>query len=94
MAVKFISTIKENGLGGWYIELVDTVDGRKVACDNLNEYEDAIEKMGDDYGGDIEVEWQKDDNVTNAHMEEVRMEMAKYKQRYDDEAMKREEIIQ
>ena len=94
MAVKFISTIKENGLGGWFIELVDTLDNRKAICNSLQEYEDAIEEMGDDYGGDIEVQWQKDDNVTNAHMEEVRLEMSKYKQRYDDEAMKREGIIQ
>ncbi len=94
MAVKFISTIKENGLGGWCIELVDTIDNRKIICSDMQQYEDAIEKMGDDYGGDIEVEWKKDSNVTNAHMEEIRMEMAKYKQRYDDEAMKKEGVIE
>ncbi len=87
MAVKFISTIKENGLGGWYIELIDTLDGRKANCSSMSEYEDAIEEMGDDYGGDIEVEWRKDDNVTIEHMEEVRMEIDKYKQRYDEEAI-------
>ena len=87
MAVKFISTIKSNGLGGWFIELVDTLDNRKVNCKNLQEYEDAIEQMGDDYAGDIEVEWRKDDNVSAANMEEIRLEMAKYKERYDKEAM-------
>ncbi len=87
MAVKFVSTIKSNGLGGWYIELVDTLDGRKESCKNLQEYEEAIEKMGDDYAGDIEVEWKKDDGVSVANMEEIRLEMAKYKERYDKEAM-------
>ncbi len=88
MAVKFISTIKENGLGGWFIELADTLDGRKVTCKDINQYEDAIEQMGDDYGGDIEVEWKKDDNVTTAHFEEVRLEIGKYQSRYNNEAIK------
>jgi predicted RNA-binding protein len=88
MAVKFISNIKENGLGGWCIELLDTVDNRKVICNNIKEYEDAIEQMGDDYGGDIEVIWQKDDNVTTSHMEEVRMEISKYQKIFDNEALK------
>ncbi len=87
MAVKFISTIKENGIGGWYIELVDTLDNRKAMCNSMSEYEDAIEQMGDDYGGDIEVVWKRDENVTIAHMEEVRMQMDEYQRRYNQEAM-------
>ncbi len=87
MAVKFISTIKENGLGGWYIELVDTLENRTATCSDINQYEDAVEQMGDDYGGDIEVAWKKDDNVTIEHFEEVRIEIAKYQQRYDKEAI-------
>jgi len=87
MAVKFISTIKEDGLGGWFIELLDTLDNRVATCKDTASYEDAIEQMGDDYGGDIEVEWKKDDNVTIAHFEEVKIEIAKYQQRYNSEAM-------
>ncbi len=87
MAVKFISTIKENGLGGWYIELVDTLDNRTAVCKDILQYEDAIEQMGDDYGGDIEVEWKKDDNVTIAHFEEVKIEISKYQQRYNKEVL-------
>ena len=87
MAVKFIATIKENGLGSWYIELVDTFDNRKAICKNIALFEDAIEQMGDDYGGDIEVEWRKDDNVTPEHFEEVKIEMAKYQKRYNEEAL-------
>ncbi len=81
MAVKFRATIKENGLGGWYIELEDTFDGRKAICKDMQNFEDAIEGMGDEYGGDIEVEWAKDDNVTPEHFEEVKIEIAKYQKR-------------
>ncbi len=88
MAVKFISNIKENGLGGWCIELIDTVGKRKVVCNNIKEYEDAIEQMGNDYGSEIEVTWQKDDNVTILHMEEVRIEISKYQKMFDNEALK------
>ena len=87
MAVKFISTIKEDGLGGWIIELLDTLDNRVAICKNMALYEDAIEQMGDDYGGDIEVVWKKDDNVTMAHFEEVKFEIAKYQQKYNKAAI-------
>ena len=87
MPVKFVATIKENGLGSWYIELVDTFDNRKAICKNMALFEDAIEQMGDDYGGDIEVEWRKDDNVTPEHFEEIKIEMAKYQKRYNEEAL-------
>ena len=85
MAVKFVATIKENGLGGWYIELLDTFDGRKAVCKDMKLFEDAIEQMGDEYGGDIEVEWKKDDNVTYEHFQEVREEMARYQKQYNEE---------
>ena len=87
MAVKFTATIKENGLGGWYIELLDTFDGKKAVCKNMQVFEDAIEQMGDEYGGDIEVEWAKDDNVTYEHLHEVREEMAQYQKRYNEEKL-------
>jgi len=85
MAVKFISTIKENGLGDWCIELVDTLDNAKVLCSDMKEFEQAIEKMGEAYANDIEVQWQRDDNVTDIHMDEVRMEISKFQQHYDEE---------
>ena len=87
MAVKFLSTIKENGIGDWYIELVDTLENRIATCSDIQQYEDAVEQMGDDYGGDIEVEWKKDDNVTIAHFEEVKIEISKYQRKYDKEAI-------
>ena len=87
MAVKFISTIKEDGIGGWYIELLDSLENRVAACKNIKQYEDAVEQMGDEYGGDIEVQWKKDENVTIVHFEEVKMEIGKYQQSYNKEAM-------
>ncbi len=87
MAVKFVSTIKEDGIGGWYIELVDTLDNRVAICKDIKLYEDAIEQMGDDYGADIEVEWKKDENVTTAHFEEVRMAISSYQKKYNQEAI-------
>lgn len=80
MSVKFISTIKENGLGGWCIELVDTLDDTKVQCSDMEEFEQAIERMGESYANDIEVQWQKDDNVTDIHMDEIRIEISKFQQ--------------
>ncbi len=87
MAVKFVSTIKEDGIGGWYIELVDTLDNRVATCKDIKQYEDAIEQMGDDYGADIEVEWKKDENVTTAHFEEVKIAIASYQQKYNQEVI-------
>jgi len=84
MAVKFISTIKENGLGGWCIELFDTLNEPKVLCYNIKEYEREIGKMGKAYANDIEVQWQRDDNVTDIHMDEVRIEMSKFQQQNDE----------
>jgi hypothetical protein len=92
MAVKFISTIKEDGIGGWYIELLNTQENKIATCKNIRQYEDAVEQMGDEYGGDIEVQWKKDDNVTITHFEEVKIEIGKYQQQYNQEAMSSNEI--
>jgi hypothetical protein len=87
MAVKFMATIKENGLGGWCIELKDTLDERIATCKDMSMFEDAIEQMGDDYGGDIEVQWSKDDNLTVEHFKEVKLAISKYQQKYDKDAL-------
>lgn len=86
MKVIFESTIKENGMGGWFIQLKDTIDGRIENCNDLEEYSQTIEKMGQDYGGHIdEVKWIVEDNVTPEHLFEVKGKMAKYhKEMFDD----------
>ncbi len=85
MAVKFIATIKENGLGGWLIELKDTVDNKVATCKDISIFEDAIEQMGDDYSGDIEVVWEKDDNLTLEHFDDVKLAISKYQKKFDKE---------
>ena len=81
MAVVFESIIKSNPVGRWYIELRDTTEeDRTEFCLDLDEYAQKIEEMGAEYGGDIEVHWSSDENVTQQQLNEVRMEMAKYQE--------------
>jgi len=85
MAVVFESTIKNDGLGGWFIELKDTTDERVAICKDIAEYEEQIEHLGADYGGHIDkVEWKSDDNVTPVMLDEVRLEMAKVRERLEE----------
>ena len=78
MAV-FESTIKIDEAGDWYIQLIDTTDGRIMLCNNIEEYEKNVEELGQDYGGHVdEVKWLKDDNVMQYILDEIRVEMDKY----------------
>lgn len=80
-SVVFESIIRSNPVGKWYIELIDTSeeDSREF-CLDIDEYAQKIEDMGAEYGGDIEVVWKADENVTEQQLNEVRMQMAKYQQ--------------
>lgn len=79
MGVVFTSTIKIDKMDQWYIELVDTVDGRSAICYSIDEYSKQVEDFGSDYGGHIdEVKWEKDDNVPPHAMDEIRADMAKH----------------
>ena len=80
-AVVFESIIRSNPVGKWYIELVDTSEeDRSEFCLDIEEYAQKIEDMGAEYGGDIEVRWQADDNVTQQQINEVRMAIAAWEQ--------------
>jgi len=73
------STIKSNPLGRWYIELCDTMkDESMEICLDVNEYAQKVEAMGQEYGGEIEIAWSSDDNVTPEQINEVRMQMMAY----------------
>ena len=86
MAVVFESTIKNDGLGGWFIELKDTTDGRVAICKDIAEYEEQIEQLGADYGGHIdEVRWSSDEDVTPVMIDELRLEMAKVREKIEEE---------
>lgn len=81
MKVIFISNIKVNRVGNWYIELKDTVDGRIEICNDLEEFSKKIEELGGDYGGAIdEVKWVVDEDVRPDQLDEVRMGMAKFQE--------------
>ena len=93
MAVIIESTIKSNPIGRWYIELRDTTEEDKFEiCLDINEYAEKIEKMGEEYGGDIQVAWSAEDNVTKEQINEVRMQINAYEaEREAKEAMEMSE---
>ena len=73
------STIKSNPMGRWYIELSDTTKEESLEmCIDINDYAKKIEMMGAEYGGEVEVAWSSDDNVTEVQINEVRMQMMVY----------------
>ena len=79
MAVIINSTIKTNPLGRWYIELNDTTEeGHMEICLDVKEYAIKIEEIGAEYGGEIDVAWSAEDNVTDVQINEVRMQMNAY----------------
>ncbi len=79
MSVIINSTIKTNPLGIWYIELNDTTrDGHMEICMDINEYAVKIEEIGAEYGGDIDIVWSAEDNVTPEQINEVRMQINAY----------------
>jgi hypothetical protein len=87
MAVIIESVIKSNPVGRWYIALSDTTEEESLeVCLDIYEYADKIEKMGEEYGGDVEVVWSSDDNVTPEQINEVRMQILAYEA--EQEALK------
>ena len=85
-AVIFESIIKSNPIGRWYIEIRDTSEeGESQICLDINEYATKIEDMGAEHGGNIEVVWSQEENVTPVQINEVRMEMKAYEQKLKDE---------
>jgi hypothetical protein len=64
----------------WLIRLTDTLDNRVAICKSLEEFKKNIEELGDDYGGDVEVAWSKNQDVTDKHFKEIHDGMAQYKE--------------
>ncbi len=92
MAVIFESTIKmvTGSNEEWFIELKDCVDDRVEICDSLSSYSKMVEKLGADYGGNIdEVIWMKDDNVPLPVMDTIRFEMSKLQSEIEQETGKK-----
>jgi DNA-directed RNA polymerase specialized sigma54-like protein len=92
MRVIFEATVKNNESGGWTIELKDTVMQRVVICQDLNEFESKIQEMGEEYGGQIdEVKWISDKSLSPQNMQEVRVSMIEFHEKYKDELDKKED---
>ena len=77
------SVIKTNALGRWYIELSDTMkedteENGRVICLDINEYAQKVEMMGKEYGGEVEVSWSSEDNVSVTQINEVRQQIMAY----------------
>jgi len=75
------SVIKSNPMGKWYIELIDTLKeegGDRVMCLDINEYSRKIEMMGQEYGGEVEVAWSSDEDVSVTQINEVRQQIMAY----------------
>ena len=92
MAVIFESTIKmvDGSKEEWFIELKDCVDDRIELCDSLAAYSKMVEKLGADYGGNIdEVIWMKDDDVPLPVMDNIRFEMSKLQAEIEQETGKK-----
>lgn len=85
-AVIFESVIKTNPIGRWYIEIRDTSEEDRVeVCLDIDEYAMKIEDMGAEYGGDVEVAWSAEENVSKEQINEVRQQMMAYEQKINDE---------
>ena len=84
-AVIFESVIKTNPLGRWYLELRDSEQERTEVCLDVDEYAQKIEDMGAIYGGDVEVAWSSEENVTQIQINEVRQAMIVYEQKLQEE---------
>jgi len=81
MSAKFTANIEEDkNDGGWLIRLTDTVDNRMAICKSLEEFKVKLEEFGDDYGGDVEVAWGKNKDVTDEHFKEIHNGMSAYKE--------------
>ncbi len=85
MAVKFISHVEQDEIGGWYIKLTDTLEESEVICKDLEEYSKQIEELGGGYGGDIEVVWTRSQLLTPANYQDLNEKMALLQEQYKEE---------
>ncbi len=87
MAVVFEATILVDADEKWYIELKDTVDGRIVHCQDVEDLEKKVEELGADYGGHVdEVRWMKAEDVLPHIMDEIRVQMAEARAKIEEDS--------
>jgi len=86
MAAIFTANVEESQNDTWVIRLRDTEDTRQVICQDMDDFSKQLSLMSEDYSGDIEVKWSKDDDVTDEHFYELHQQMAKIKEELDLDA--------
>ncbi|RXJ91560.1 hypothetical protein CRV01_00265 [Arcobacter sp. CECT 8983] len=83
MPAIFTANVEESDNDTWVIRLTDTEDTRQVICKDMDDFSKQLALMSEDYGSDIEVQWSKDDDVTDEHFYELHQQMAKIKEDLD-----------
>ncbi|WP_424688593.1 MAG: hypothetical protein ACNI3H_09780 [Halarcobacter ebronensis] len=83
MPAIFTANVEESDNDTWVIRLTDTEDTRQVICQDMEDFSKQLALMSEDYGSDIEVQWSKDDDVTDEHFYELHQQMAKIKEDLD-----------
>ncbi len=81
MSVVIQSIIKTNPMGRWYIELIDPNEEdteKREVCLDIYEYAQKIEVIAQEYGNEIEVAWESEENVTPVQINEVRQQIMAY----------------
>lgn len=81
MSVVIQSIIKANPMGRWYIELIDPNEEdteERVVCLDIYEYAQKMGEIAQEYGNDIEVTWESEENVTPIQINEVRQQIIAY----------------
>ncbi len=81
MSVIIQSIIKTNPMGRWYIELIDPNEEEteeRMICLDIQEYAQKIETISEDYGNDMEIAWESEENVTPIQINEVRQQIMAY----------------
>ena len=81
MSVVIQSIITTNPMGRWYIELIDPNEedtAERVVCLDIYEYAQKMEAIAEEYGNDIEVSWESEENVTPIQINEVRQQIMAY----------------
>ncbi len=95
MSAQFTANIEEDtNKDGWLIRLTDTVDDRVALCYSLEEFKTKIEELGDDYGGDVEVVWSKNQDVTDIHFKEIHNGMAAFKEEETEDKSENLEVYE
>jgi len=81
MSVIIQSIIKTNPMGRWYIELIDPNEEEtedRMICLDIQEYAQKIEVIAEEYGNDMEIAWESEENVTPLQINEVRQQIMAY----------------